>query len=156
MTKNKRAKRDARERKQRTGEPYVVARRESGGKTLREQLFADLIELDLDPAEWTDATDDEIAAGRAAFMADTTPEVMAATLECLLPALDRPTRRAGTDSYNLLRERDRYPAPGARLAVRSAGNPRQGSERCCMTSGPRSWGRGSSARCTSRHCAGWG
>ena len=62
MTKNKRAKRDARERKQRNGEPYVVARRESGGKTLREQLLADLIELDLDPAEWTDATDDEIAA----------------------------------------------------------------------------------------------
>lgn len=62
MTKNKRAKRDARERKQRNGEPYVVARRESDGKTLREQLLADLTELDLDPAEWTDATDGEIAA----------------------------------------------------------------------------------------------
>jgi len=42
---------------------------------------------------WECCTDDEIAAGRAAFMADTTPGVMAATLECLLPALDRPTRR---------------------------------------------------------------
>lgn len=42
---------------------------------------------------WECCSDEEIAAARAAFMADTTPEVMAATLECLLPAIDRSTRR---------------------------------------------------------------
>lgn len=62
MTKNKSAKRDARERKQRNGEPYVLARRESAGKTLRVQLMTDLVELDLDPAEFAEASGEEVGA----------------------------------------------------------------------------------------------
>ncbi len=43
---------------------------------------------------WDLCRDDEIAATRAAFMADTTPDVMTTSLRYLLPALDRPTRHA--------------------------------------------------------------
>jgi hypothetical protein len=43
---------------------------------------------------WELCSDDEIAATRARFMADTTPDVFATTLTYMLPALDRPTRRA--------------------------------------------------------------
>jgi hypothetical protein len=42
---------------------------------------------------WACCTDGEIAAARAAFMADTTPEVQATTLRYLLPAIDAATRR---------------------------------------------------------------
>lgn len=42
---------------------------------------------------WECCTDEEIAATRAAFMADTSPEVHATTLRYLLPAIDRHTRR---------------------------------------------------------------
>lgn len=43
---------------------------------------------------WELCGDEEIALTRARFMADTTPDVMATTLEYMLPALDRPTRHA--------------------------------------------------------------
>jgi uncharacterized protein YndB with AHSA1/START domain len=43
---------------------------------------------------WELCSDEEIAATRARFMADTTPEILTATLTWMLPALDRPTRRA--------------------------------------------------------------
>ncbi|MDQ6616843.1 MAG: hemerythrin domain-containing protein [Actinomycetota bacterium] len=43
---------------------------------------------------WDLCRDDEIAATRVAFMADTTPDVTTTSLRYLLPALDRPTRRA--------------------------------------------------------------
>lgn len=62
MTKNRRAKKAARERKIETGEPYVVARRLSAGLSRRRQLLEELADLDLDPEEYSEATDDEIAA----------------------------------------------------------------------------------------------
>jgi Hemerythrin HHE cation binding domain len=43
---------------------------------------------------WDVCSDDEIAACRAAFMADTTPSVTATSLRYLLPAIDQPTRLA--------------------------------------------------------------
>lgn len=43
---------------------------------------------------WELCSDEEIADTRARFMADTTPEVLTASLTWMLPALDRPTRRA--------------------------------------------------------------
>lgn len=43
---------------------------------------------------WEACTDDEIAATRAAFMAEITPEEQSTTMALLLPALDRPTRHA--------------------------------------------------------------
>ena len=43
---------------------------------------------------WELCSDDELAATRAAFMADTTPEVMATSMEYLLRAVDGPTRDA--------------------------------------------------------------
>ena len=54
MTKDKRAKRDARDRKLRTDEPYVLARRESAGQPPRSQLGeADSdSDLNLDPADY--------------------------------------------------------------------------------------------------------
>jgi len=64
MTKNKQAKRAAHARKLRTGEPYVLPRRASAGKALRDQLLEEaLTELDFDlaTAEFADASD-EIAA----------------------------------------------------------------------------------------------
>jgi Hemerythrin HHE cation binding domain len=42
---------------------------------------------------WDCCTDEEIAAAREGFMAETTPEQLATTLEYMLPALDRVTRR---------------------------------------------------------------
>ncbi len=42
---------------------------------------------------WECCSDDEIAATRAAFMADITPDVQATTIEYLLRAIDRSTRR---------------------------------------------------------------
>lgn len=42
---------------------------------------------------WQCCTNEEIAAARAAFMADTTPSVLATSLRYLLPAIDRTTRR---------------------------------------------------------------
>lgn len=42
---------------------------------------------------WELCTDDEIAATRARFMADTPPDVLATTIRYMLPALDRPARR---------------------------------------------------------------
>ena len=41
---------------------------------------------------WECCSDEEIAGARAAFMADTPPEVMATSLRYLLPAIDTPTR----------------------------------------------------------------
>lgn len=61
MTKDRRHKRDARERKERVGESYVAARRNTAGKTRRDQLVGELVELDLDPDDYTDLTDDEIS-----------------------------------------------------------------------------------------------
>ncbi|CAI7980067.1 Hemerythrin domain-containing protein [Frankia sp. Hr75.2] len=43
---------------------------------------------------WELCGDEGIALTRARFMADTTPEVMATTLQYMLPALERPTRHA--------------------------------------------------------------
>ena len=43
---------------------------------------------------WEMCSDEELAATRAAFMAGTSPEVMATTIEYMLPALDRPARHA--------------------------------------------------------------
>ncbi|MET8053092.1 hemerythrin domain-containing protein [Streptosporangium sp. NPDC005286] len=44
------------------------------------------------PRIWARCTDEEIAAARAAFMAETTPEIQTISLELMLPSLDRPTR----------------------------------------------------------------
>lgn len=41
---------------------------------------------------WELCTDDELAATRAAFMADTSPEVLDISLRLMLPAVDAPTR----------------------------------------------------------------
>jgi hypothetical protein len=43
---------------------------------------------------WECCTDEQIATARARFMADTSPDVLATTLEYLLPAIDRATRHA--------------------------------------------------------------
>ncbi|MFI7133944.1 hemerythrin domain-containing protein [Nonomuraea sp. NPDC050153] len=44
------------------------------------------------PRIWARCTDEEIAAARAAFMAEMTPQIQAISLELMLPSLDRPTR----------------------------------------------------------------
>ncbi|GIH23288.1 hypothetical protein Aph01nite_15980 [Acrocarpospora phusangensis] len=44
------------------------------------------------PRIWARCTDEEIAAARAGFMAEMTPEIQAISLELMLPSLDRPTR----------------------------------------------------------------
>jgi hypothetical protein len=44
------------------------------------------------PAIWEACSDDEIADVRAAFMADTAPDVMETSMRYLLAALDQPTR----------------------------------------------------------------
>jgi hypothetical protein len=41
---------------------------------------------------WATCTDDELAATRAAFMAEITPEERALSMELMLPALDPVTR----------------------------------------------------------------
>ncbi|WP_459803885.1 hemerythrin domain-containing protein [Herbidospora sp. RD11066] len=46
------------------------------------------------PRIWARCTDEEIAAARAAFMAEMTPRIQAISLELMLPSLDRPTRIA--------------------------------------------------------------
>jgi hypothetical protein len=58
-------------------------------------------ETQIMPAIWASCDDEEIAAVRTAFMADTAPDVMETSMRYLLAALDRPTRallaeRAGT------------------------------------------------------------
>lgn len=46
------------------------------------------------PQIWERCSDDEIAATRAAFMAEVTPDEAALSMELMLPALDRTTRAA--------------------------------------------------------------
>lgn len=48
------------------------------------------------PRIWQVCTDDEIAATRAAFMAEITPDEQATTMDLMLPALDPVTREALT------------------------------------------------------------
>ena len=50
-------------------------------------------ESTLMPLVWAECTDDEIAATRAAFMAELTPEETALSMQLRLPALDGSTRR---------------------------------------------------------------
>ena len=71
-------------------------------------------ETEVMAAIWARCSDAEIAATRAAFMADITPEESALSLELMLPALDR-TSRAGL--LSALASRAPAPAVEAVLAV---------------------------------------